>query len=424
MVKRFFKLIPPLVLWGICLISLVGCGAASEQNSEDENNVSADIDGRIMLWHSWPEGEADALQAQIDSFERLHPDVRVVVAALSQDEILDRYKNTAALGLGPDLLLGNSRWLSTLVETETIRPVVDSDLDLGRFYPAAVQLVTLEEKRWGVPITLSAPALFYNTGLVETPPVTFEELLQQAEDGRAVGLHTGATSAYLGIQAFGDPLISEEGDELRLKVNGLIAWVSWLKEAQTNPNVILSKDEETLSRLFDRGDIAYTIGGFEDRGRYEEALTQKDEKELGIAPLPAGPIGPARPLIEADVLYFNRASSDRQFRLAQQLARFLSNSEQNSTLMRDVGRVPANQRVRVNSRAYPEVAPFVQSGRTAVVIPLALETLITQTLDDSVYTAVLTGVEEPEAAVCAWQEAFVAESPILLIKDSRCSEDN
>jgi ABC-type glycerol-3-phosphate transport system substrate-binding protein len=177
---------------------------------------------------------------------------------------------------------------------------------------------------------------------------------------------------------------------------------------------------ETITRLFIKGETAYYIGYFNEWQRFQAEASEDRVGALGVTILPSGPLGPSRPLIQTEVLYFNSASSAKQENLALELALFLTNSEQNNALLREAGLIPANQRVRVNSRVYPDLFPFVQAGRTAVTIPIGYEAILTGELGNAVYTAVLSGVKEPREAVCDWQAQIIEIWPTPLEGDTLC----
>ncbi len=401
----------------LCAFFLVSCLGSGQSTTTDDPD---DLDGRIMLWHSWQGVEGEILQTAIADFQRVHPNVTIVVVQLGEEEILTRYQDTAALGLGPDILVGSSTWLPALRQNETIGILDESSVPAGRFLPTALDMGKEADRFFGLPLTIDTPVLFYRSDQVEEVAQTFEELLQQATNGQTVAISTGAEDAFLGIQAFGRPIVDTTGEIMMLQADGLVEWLTWLQEAQENPNVILSRDREVLARLFLDGKVTYYIGSFADLRRFRESEVEGEESDIAVALLPSGPFSLARPLLQGDLLYFNAASSSDQRQLALTLAEFLTNEEQNNALLREAGLVPANQRVRVNSRVYPEIFPFVQSGRTAAVVPRTLRLFLIGESADAIYTAVLAGVEEPLEAFCGWQAEVLTELSTPIEGDPAC----
>lgn len=396
------------MLWGACvffLALLIGC----TPETTDNNLGNSDLEGRILLWHSWSEEDALILDEVIDVFEQLHPAVTVITVRVDARELQTRYGDTAVLGLGPDLLIGPSDWLlplanETLIDNIEPELTADESFDVARYVPSAFALVSYAEGIYGLPLNLQTPALYYNRRLLgeSEPADTFEGLLAQASEGQRVALSTRSEIAFMGVQAFGSPFLAEVDNELRVGAtqDGFISWLQWLQMAQEAPGIILSTDEERLTTLFLQEQVTYYIASYDQLEMFQNALNADGEQIVGATPLPSGPLGQARPLIGADILMFNTASSDSQRVVAIELAKFLTNSEQNNTFMRELGRLPANQRVRVNGGVYPLVAAFVQQGRTAVELPASLRDLIISDAGDAVYTAVLSGALTPEESIC------------------------
>ncbi len=391
-VQKFFL----VVLGSVLLITAVSC--QTNINAGNESRLS----GRILLWHGWEDEEAAVLEGLVNTFEQLQPDVNIVTAAIPPDELLTQYEDTAALGLGPDLMLGSSEWMTALVEEGLIRPVNTQNLDTARYYPAAINTVTYAGSVYGLPLSIWPPGLYYNRQLVSTAPAaTFDALLTAGAAGQTVLINSSAKPAFMGLEAFGGPLFSTD-NRLTADQSGFINWLQWLQTAQDSPGVIVSQDSQSLERLFMEGRAAYYIANARQFNEFKAALeAESEETVVMVAPLPAGPFEQQpRPVLETDAFMFNSASSDHQYRLALALADFLTNTQQNNTLLRELGRIPANQRTRINAGVYPNAAAFAAQVRTAVSLPKPLYPVLFGPAGDAVYTAVLSGAAEPETAVC------------------------
>lgn len=369
--------------------------------------------GRIMIWHSWGDEGTALLESLVAQYQAVQTDAVIVVVALSPDEIFDRFSNTASLGLGPDLVIGDNSWLASLVEAGAISPIDTEPLDTGQYDSNALELSSINGSLYALPVTLQTPALYYNKALTENAPASYDAILEQAEAGERVAISVRAQDAFGGIGAFGPNLLNNEDGVQVLVLEGFVQWLSWLKVAQENANVVLSQDEPSLVRLLADGEVTYFIGSFDARetlmaaetavpDETQRAAAQGTDFDLGIAPLPRGSDNLSRAALEAELLYFNAASSRRQRTLALEFATFITNSEQSSTYLRDLSFVPANREVRVNSVIYPLVQPYTQTGRNAIALPLSLEPFLLGPQGDVVYTAVLSGVVEPKQAVCDW----------------------
>lgn len=378
MYKRFIFLL-------ISISSLVACQATPQGD---------DLQGRILLWHGWSEEEAAVLDEILASFSEIYPDVTIVSAAVPPAELRQQYRDTAELGLGPDLLIAPNDWVHGLADEGLIEEISSEAVDTDLYLSTAVESLRYQDKVYGLPLSLRPVALYYNADLLADeempvqPAATLEELLAQAAAGHRVALNTGFDQAFWGIQAFGGRLFDENG-RVVLDQGGFANWLSWLKNAQEAPGMILDRDDETLRTLFLEENATYYTAGPEALATLRETL---GETAVGVAPLPAGPNGPAGPLLKTEALLFSHASSSHQKRLALELARFLANAEQNAVLMRETGRVPANRRVRVDANAFPAIAGFAAQARTAVPLTNLPQLEMVRELGDDIYRQVLLGV--------------------------------
>ena len=197
-----------------------------------------------------------------------------------------------------------------------------------------------------------------------------------------------------GIQAFGGRLLDEEG-RVVLNQGGFANWLGWLKSAQTEPNIILDNNEETLYTLFTSGEAAYYIGRSDVLTDLTAAL---GEDEIGVVPLPAGPNGLSGPLLRTEALMLNRWSSTTQTELALSLAKFLTNVEQQTRLAREINRTPSNDQVRIDTRLNPSVAGFLAQAKTAIPVPNLAQIETLQQEGDETYIQALSGVVNLQAA--------------------------
>jgi len=319
-------------------------------------------DGRLLLWHSMDANAATTFDEIFEKFSDIYPGTQIIAVRVPADNLLNRYIESASLGLGPDVLIGDDSWVLELVEAGLIEDLSNRDINTDIYLSSALTALRLNDRLYGIPLSLRPVALYYNTNLVDTPASTLDDLIIDAENGLGVGLNTHFDRAFWGAQAFGAELFDEQG-RARLDEGGFVNWLNWLKLAQDTPGMVFSRDDATLRSLFVDGRIAYYIGGPDVLPALREAM---GEATIGAVPLPTGPNGPSGPFLRLDAMLFNSASADAQMRLALELARFMTNPEQSATLMRETGRVPANRHVRVDRRAFPAVSGFASQARTAI----------------------------------------------------------
>lgn len=352
----------------------------------------------MLLWHAWQNDEANALNEVIDRFRAIHPDVTVQERTFATPaEMRAEFETAARSGLGPDLFVAPSSWVRTLADADLISAINFQleDSATERYTPVALETVRYQDRLYGLPAAINVMALFYRTGLVEQPATTLDALLAEAAQGRIVALPTSFFDAFWGVAAFGGRLVDEEG-RVVLDRGGFANWLDWLKNAREAPGMILDSNREVLRNRFVDDGVAYYAGYAAEYNALVDAL---GAEAIGVAPLPNGPTGSAGPLLTTQALLFSAVSSANQRQLALELATFITNAEQEATLMRSGRLVPANGRVRVNSRLNPDIANFVAQARSAIPVtnsPL-LDEVFTNGAD--AYTKALEGVlESTEAA--------------------------
>lgn len=405
---------------------LVACSLSVNTNSNSNSSGSPLLGSRVVVWHTWGEAEAKVLDQLLEKFTAIN---KVTVISLPlRERLLEADKDSdgpvallqalpvefiaqAALGLGPDILIGPGEWSAGLYEEGLIQDISGRDeMDeiIELYLSAALNQVRIGEQLVGLPISLQTEILYYNKKMVSQPPTTLQELLDQAVDGKAVALNTNFLDAFWGVQAFGGQLFDEQGRAV-LNQGGFANWLDWLKQAQEVPNMTLSHDIDTLDTLFKEGQVAYYVANSALLPELQEALGD----DVGVALLPSGPTGnPAGPFLTADVMMFNAASSTRQTEEAIKLARFLSNVEQQTKLAQQTGQVPANSQVRIDRRAFPVVATLIGQSKTAVPVPNMSQLSEIIAYGDEIYTEVLEGVLNVSDAAASLIERVNSDIPL------------
>lgn len=378
--KKYFVL-------SLLFLLLVACSSSTDSQ----------LSGRVLLWHSFAEADTVVLHQILDKFREIYPDVQVVSAVVPSDQLFERYQSAAEQGLGPDLLIGPNAWVSQLAENQLLEDISPTIADTTLYIASAIESLRLSRSStqedpvplYGLPLSLRPVALYYNTRLVTTPATTLDEWLAHAAEGKKVALNTSFDEAFWGIQAFGGRLFDEEGRVI-LNQGGFANWLNWLKKAKDEPGMILNRDDLTLRELFIDRKAAYYVG----RPEILPLLQEKMNGDVSVAPLPAGPNGPSGPLLDVEAIMFNLSSSRNQKKLALELAKFLTNIEQNTVLMRETGRVPVNQRIRVDSRVFPAIAGFSAQASTAVAPSNLPQMEFVRESGTNTYTEVLQGATD------------------------------
>ena len=377
-------------------------------------NQERRLQGTLLVWHTWPGVHGDMLTTSIDSFVEVNPGVVIVSEYVPREDLLSRFLDQAAAGLGPDLLLG--------VSPATVRQLATADLlvdlapyepDLSKLNANTVDALRLNRLLPGLPISAYTPVLFYNRRSVEQPPRTLDEVLTVARSGQIFAFPTGFRHSFWGLRGIDG--VSDAKQDAFAITDGLPNWLRWLQRAQAEPNMVLSDDQEELYALFASGRASYYIG---ESIQLPDLRQRLGEETVGVAPLPdgspteatTGEVGtdtevpftihqPLGAFLELEIAAISRISARKE--LALQLILFLTNPvHQRRLASSDLGHVPVNQRVRYDHRLSPSQSTIVRQSATAVVIPLReIPAMgILGEVADGVYAQVMEGVLEPDNA--------------------------
>ena len=159
--------------------SSASCGTSSEKPAQTAEGPEASETGPDYSWFEMPEAtdtlvlyQGDLLQKDtypkaIAVFERMYPDVNVVVESYSEDEYDTAIRAEIPAGRGPDLLFAGVSVLPDLCKTmetglfEDLNPdaQTDPDFSLDDYITGAMDAGVLRRLRQ-IPRSASRPALY------------------------------------------------------------------------------------------------------------------------------------------------------------------------------------------------------------------------------------------------------------------------
>ncbi len=227
--------------------------------------------------------------------------------------------------------------------------------------PLAVDGMSLDGKIYGVPESLKAVALYYNKSMLPTPPATTDALMALFKDGKTpASVSFGCYHEWGFYNAFGGQIFDANW-KFVADQGGVVDAFTYLNDlyqiAKTNG---WPKTDTDAAAPFKEGKIAMTTNGNWALGDYKTALGDK----LGVVSLPAGPKGPASPLLGVDGFYINPNSQNKE--AAIELALYLTNKASQTVMMNEAGHVPVRTDVVVTD---PLLKGFSDAFKTATVRP-------------------------------------------------------
>ncbi|MCP4376923.1 MAG: extracellular solute-binding protein, partial [bacterium] len=367
-------------------------------------STACELEGDIQLWFLPSENDGSVLEEIRRRFAVQCPKIAVDLVALDvedDDEAYQRYTDAAENGNAPELLLGSNHLTAMLAAEGRIGELNDllKAEFLQRYIPEVQRAMSHEGRLYALPVSISELiALYYNTDLVEDPPLVLNDLLNQASPERALLLPVDFYHGYWGLPAFGARLFDNDF-RVVLDSSGMSDWLQWLKEADRLPGISVfplrnEDDFEYVKRRFSEGHVAYFAGEAELLSEFQAALG--DEK-VRVVPLPAGPVGQSGPILGVNGVMVKANTTQAALEPALAFARYLTENESQNILMEQAKQIPAN--INIDTGAYPAIAGFLQQARTASVPPIVPQVESVFLWGDDAYYSSLDGQFAPEASV-------------------------
>ncbi len=355
--------------------------------------------GRIVLWHSWAEADGDALAAILGAFQTAHPNLVVDTLFVAYNDLPQSYADAVLAGNGPDLVLAPNLWLGELVDAGVVQPLDDlvAAETLAQIWPAALDNLRWAGKLYGLPTNFEVVALFYNRGLIAPAavPTTMNDLLARAQqnDRQGIGLYASLYHLYWGLPAYGAQLLDEQGRVVLDRNEGAAGYLQWLEDVAQLPGDFVDQDYGMLVDRFKKGEYALFVDGPWSVAEFQGALGD----QLGVAPLPAGPAGPAQPWLTADGLFLNPSSKPEQQQRALLFARHLTSAASGGLLATIAHRLPANRATNMDSD--PLLRGFLQQAASARSMPTQPEMEQVWGYGGDMLIKAINNVAEPQAIV-------------------------
>ena len=308
--------------------------------------------GHISLMHPYDPGspEERGLIAALDAARQRYPDLEVEVQSSPGEAIFLDYPKLATQGSGPDLVLASNDRLWIWAQDGIILRLDDYlDGRLEGFFDWSLEGMQGPEGIYGLPSQAKTMALYFNRSRIDKPPVNVEELMAMVHGGASMTNVLEPYFLYGWGAAFGGDLFDDQG---RCVANqtGWIDALIYLHElhiagARFDPDIAM------MEAPFINGETSMFINGSWALQAYREHLGDA----LGVAPMPGGPAGPARPLTNIDGYYVNPNSGN--IGAAINLAIFLTGQEAAQISLDHAQSIPVRRDVDVGD---PLLALFTE----------------------------------------------------------------
>ncbi|MEP7134391.1 MAG: extracellular solute-binding protein [Chloroflexota bacterium] len=316
----------------------------------------------VTFWHAYGTGSAEetAMTALIAQAAIDLPQYKINVLQVPFNDIFNKYRTDVAAGGGPDMFIapndsiGDDARAGLVADiTELATGKLDGVSQLG------IDGMTLDGKLYGIPESMKAMAFWYNKSMITTPPATTADLQKLMEGGTPIGINAGCYQMYGYYNAFGGNIFDANWKVVADQGTGVVdalTYMNGLYQISKKNNWALN-DADGLAP-FSEGKLAAIWNGNWALGDYKKALGDK----LGVVALPAGPSGPAKPMLGIDGFYINPNSANQA--AAVEVALYLSNAASQTVMMNQAGHVPVRTDVTITDPLIQGLVDAFNKGAT------------------------------------------------------------
>jgi arabinogalactan oligomer/maltooligosaccharide transport system substrate-binding protein len=316
----------------------------------------------VTFWHAYGTGSAEEVamtkvlaQAAIDL-----PQYKINVLQIPFSDIFNKYRTDVAAGAGPDMFIAPNDSLGDDARAGLIADI--SSLAKGKLTGVnqlGIDGMSLDGKLYGIPESLKAVVLWYNTSMLPTAPKTTAELKTLMEGGTPVGIAYGCYHMYGFYNSFGGKIFDDKWKVIADQGSGVTDTFTYMNDLYqiAKKNNWARSDSDSLAP-FSEGKLAAVTNGNWAMADYRKALGDK----LALAPLPAGPGGPAKPMLGVDGFYFNPNSQNQA--AALDVALYLTNAKSQTTMMNEAGHVPVRTDVTITDKLIQGLVDAFNTGAT------------------------------------------------------------
>lgn len=331
----------------LSLVFLAACSGNGSNGDNAESGSETAEGGKVTLdlWHYWADNLEAVLKEHVDEFNQSQSNIKIELTYVPYSELTNQLLVSATSGDVPDLIIGGINEIQMYAQAGVLEDITAQVNESGiaeKMYENLVDIHQLDGKFYGLPLHTNAVALFYNTDLVEKPPVTWDELKTMAKDLTADGRYGFAASAHNSQHGTASwiPFLWSTGNgvdnlESPDAVRALSLWQEMIEGGSMSKEVV-NKELQDISVDFYTGKAAMMIGGswmiptLETEApnlNWAVAQIPKDKEHSSVVGGESIAIGKGQKVEEAWTFIDWLLETDRHVEWAKQMGNFPISSE-------------------------------------------------------------------------------------------------
>ncbi len=235
-----------------------------------------------------------------------------------QVEPRSKFIQAAITGGGPDLLVGAHDWTGELAKKGLITDITIIEELTSDFIEKSINGFYFKKKLYGIPYCCEALILIYNKNLISTPPSTFEELVDVANEltdfsqgkyGFLYGIDNNFYNNYPFIASQGGYVFknvdnSYDITDIGLDNEGALAGANFIKKLVDEMIVNRNSNNLLIESIFKEGIVAMIMDGPWNIKSYRETVPG-----TCIANLPTLNGKPLKPFVGSRGIMINQIST-------------------------------------------------------------------------------------------------------------------
>ena len=196
--RKFHRNISFLSIIILLVVSLAACKPAAQPTTEpqedeviseteavDATEEPAALSGSIDFWVYEPDAgkpeAAAALETLKADFEAANPGTTINIVQVPKNDFTTKLNAAIAAKTAPDASYLDQPLVARFALDGVLASMPDGLLDESTLYQGALNTNRVNGTLYGLPLSQTTIALFYNKDLVPDPPTTWDELISVAE---------------------------------------------------------------------------------------------------------------------------------------------------------------------------------------------------------------------------------------------------
>lgn len=288
----------------VATLALAATACGGGDGGDTGKGADGEISGTVTYWDTSNDAEKGTYKKIAEDFEKKHPKVDVKYVHVNFGDANAKFKNAAGGNSGaPDVMRTEVAWVADFANLGYLAPL-DGTPALHKaddYLDAPMGSTKFEGKTYAVPQVTDTLGLFYNKKLLQDAgtevPASFDELKTSA---KKIKKETGATGLYLRgddpywflpyLYGEGGDLVDADAKKITIDDGPGADAFATMKDLLDSGAATsdAGNGQENGLKAFKDGDVAMIVDGPWDIAGALEGKAFEDEKNLGVAAVPAG----------------------------------------------------------------------------------------------------------------------------------------